>query len=43
MGVTVKLTDPRAAPPFADTLQRRLGKPYVVMDWCSLNRAILRC
>lgn len=43
MGVTIKLTDPRAAKPFADALQRRLGKPYVVMDWCSLNRAILRC
>lgn len=43
MGVTVKLTDPRAAKPFADTLQRRLGAPYLVRDWCSLNRAILRC
>jgi ABC-type lipoprotein release transport system permease subunit len=43
MGVTFKLTEPRAAKPFADKLQRRLGEAYVVMDWCSLNRADLGC
>jgi lipoprotein-releasing system permease protein len=42
-GVELKLSDPRAARRVAAKLVERLGDAYIVMDYCELNPAILRC
>jgi ABC-type lipoprotein release transport system permease subunit len=43
MGIEVRVTDERAAARIARAIQDRLGPPYEAVNWCELNKDVLKC
>ena len=43
LGIELRLTRAADAVTFARTLTEKLGPLYRIVDWCELNRAVLRC
>ncbi|HUQ02170.1 MAG TPA: hypothetical protein VM261_06710 [Kofleriaceae bacterium] len=43
MGIEVRVADERAAARIARAIKDRLGSPYDAIDWCELNKAVLKC